>query len=58
MWLFGIIIENRMVALAGNKLEQLFPALERPICGFVWLPLSTWHMIPVLCAHSQIAVTY
>lgn len=29
MWLFGVITEYRMVTLAREKLEQMFPALQR-----------------------------
>lgn len=45
-----------------EKLEQMFPAIERPICVFqslfklthdgCWLPLSTEHVILFLCAQS------
>lgn len=34
MWLSGFITEHRMVTLAKEKLEPVFPALERPICVF------------------------
>lgn len=51
MWLFGVITEYRMVTLAREKLEQMFPALQR-LTGVLFDALFTSHRMSAGCLRA------